>query len=455
MLRRWMGQCLAILATGLVGVVVAPGCSEVDSMLFIRQVLATKPPDCTVRAGVDSLSYTSGAFDASLKSEYTAQLLVGNQLVARGSSDLVRTESNKVALKSAEVTVLDANDAQLDSFSVPVTGFVDEAQGSEASFGLASVTLVSSRAARLALGLSSTPTAEQLAKAMTPKRVVTRVRVFGQTLGGSDVQSNEFQFIVFVCRGCLVSYPAGVDPDPTDDKLECTGTGLTDVDPTSVCCSPGQDCVSDCRTVGALPLPARPTRQAQALHGAPFAFCPRAFRALSNGEALRRSCLVPANSAKSVDQEHHGERDDLEIEVSGDDDRALLAVAEAGSPLEQQPTREAIQAVVVEAPAAPEHRCERARLPGVDVAKVGPEREDEGQVFLNGGECTHAGCEVHVGEPVGAGVDHRAEAPVPGRAPPEQDVSAEAEVELRLFPQLPSLTDARNAGDDAGVELGV
>lgn len=222
--------CLA-----LTGVVAAPGCAEVDSEMFIRAVVARRPPDCIAAATAEAPTVVNGFLDVSLRSEYVATLLVGNQVLTRGDPATAKTETSRVGLVRAEVSVENASGTQLNSFEVPITGFVNQALGLEPGFGLATVTLIDSKAASLAN-----------AKDASLKRLVSKVRVFGKTLGGAEVQSNEFQFIIFACKGCLINYPDGTD-DPNIDGRDCTLPGTTDLQDNAGACLPGQDTPIDCR----------------------------------------------------------------------------------------------------------------------------------------------------------------------------------------------------------------
>src|SRR5512146_2184814 len=82
------------------------GCADNETMLFVQSVLALSG-DCTAEADPDSKMRLGGVLDTKFSTQYNAVLLVGNQLVARGSRDRLRTESNRIALKGAEVQLLD------------------------------------------------------------------------------------------------------------------------------------------------------------------------------------------------------------------------------------------------------------------------------------------------------------------------------------------------------------
>jgi hypothetical protein len=214
---------------------ITPGCTtDVQSMLFIRQVQATVAPACAVDNSPDSAALTAGTLDTAFRTVYQANVLVGNQLVARGSPQLSRTETSNVQFRSASVRIENAEGTQLSAFTVPITGFVEASLAGTASYGVASVPLIDNAAATAANADAG------------PKRLFSYIKIKGETLGGSEVESAEFGFPITVCKGCLVSFPADAD-DPTIDGPDCKnteGTGNTG----DQACFPGQDGAVDCRS---------------------------------------------------------------------------------------------------------------------------------------------------------------------------------------------------------------
>jgi hypothetical protein len=200
------------------------GCSEADnSSMFIRGVLALQSPDCIAKADPSSTMLLEGVLDLAFRTNYQAALLVGNQLVAQGSHDQVRTETSRIVVKGAIVTVRDAKGASLTSYTVDATGVIDPASGSDPNYGVVAVELI--------------PDSLQL----TPNtRVTADVQVFGDTLGDRSITSADLLFPIEVCYGCLVSFPADAI-DPTTPN-QCVGTTTQD-EP----CFVGQDAPIDCR----------------------------------------------------------------------------------------------------------------------------------------------------------------------------------------------------------------
>src|SRR5882757_5425154 len=171
-------------AMALAPVLVAgTGCADSESMLFIRQAQALVAGKCTVDNSPSSVSLLHGSLDIAFQSQYRADLLVGNQLVPRGNSSQLRTETARVQIQGSIVRAEDANGALAwGPVTVPGSGFVDPASGADASFGVISSVLLGSE-----LAASIGP---QLQADRTLVRHYTSVaRVFGRTLGGMAIES--------------------------------------------------------------------------------------------------------------------------------------------------------------------------------------------------------------------------------------------------------------------------
>lgn len=184
-----------------------PSCATNDSMMYIVGVAAREQGSCTVSADLENPVLARGTMDRLLASEYTAALMVGNQLTQRGSRERLRTETSKVALKGAEVRLENTQGALLvPAFSAIGTGFVDASEGVDAAPAVMFATLIPA----------------SIAGSLTPGTVVSKVRVFGTTLGGEDVESAELLFPIQVCDGCLVSFPASArDLTADGDTYQC------------------------------------------------------------------------------------------------------------------------------------------------------------------------------------------------------------------------------------------
>jgi hypothetical protein len=172
------------------GALAALGCEENESSLFIVGVLAIERSDCILTPEGTSILRTDGVLDLALRSSYTAGLLVGSQLTQRGSRDQLRTETARLSLRGAEVRLASSSGGVIAEYTTIGTGLVHPAGGAEPGYGVMSVDLIPAGAP------------------IGPGLLVANIRVFGDTLGGDEIESNEFSFPIYVCNGCLVSYPA-------------------------------------------------------------------------------------------------------------------------------------------------------------------------------------------------------------------------------------------------------
>jgi hypothetical protein len=206
MRRSLHKSLLAFTATCLVAAAL-PSCATNDSMMYIVGVAVRKAGACAIKADLSGTILAKGTMDRLFATDYIAGLIVGNQLTQRGSRERVRTETSRVALKGAEVKLESPQGAALvPAFSSIGTGFVDASDGTDAAPAAMFATLIpASVAPSLPLGT-----------------VVAKVRVFGTTLGGEDVESSELLFPIEVCEGCLVAFPASArDLTAVGDDYQC------------------------------------------------------------------------------------------------------------------------------------------------------------------------------------------------------------------------------------------
>src|SRR6185295_14801949 len=99
----------------------------------IRQVQApvsSSAGGCTTQPDPSALFLASGTLDLAFRLQYSATLLVGNQLVSRGNNSQLRTETSRVQIQGAVVRVEDPTGAvAFGPVTVPGSGFVDPASG--------------------------------------------------------------------------------------------------------------------------------------------------------------------------------------------------------------------------------------------------------------------------------------------------------------------------------------
>ena len=177
--------------------------------------------------------------------EYDAVFLLANQLVAQSNPNQVQTETANINVQGAIVRVTDAAGNQLDNYTSLTSGTVYAAVGGTPGYAVVSATAISNKALTAAGGTSGG----------NSKTLVSYLKFFGHTLGGDYIESNEFEFPVDVCTGCLVSFSAS-DISPCYSNLNCEcaanplapgcGTGTGTMSATTLPCVFGQDTVMDC-----------------------------------------------------------------------------------------------------------------------------------------------------------------------------------------------------------------
>jgi hypothetical protein len=239
MRQRVILRSVILVGLGALLVTLSPGCKDPDSEMFIQGVLAPSEGDCSYTFSSDAKILVQGTMDIAIKADdYVGVVLVGNQLVRRGNAvEQVRTETSRVVLKTAEVSIENAAGSVVKSYSVPISGFANPGTGDTPGFGGASVVLLDANTAR------------SIGGDLGVHRITSRVRVFGTTIGGSDVQSSEYPFQIEVCAGCLISYSPAND-DPTIEGPDCALR--TESTATTALCNAGQDGPVPCELVCAL-----------------------------------------------------------------------------------------------------------------------------------------------------------------------------------------------------------
>ncbi len=244
--RVWR-HILAASFTACVGGLALPACAHDDSSMYIVHVVAPPKPGqagegCVYPAPSITQTYElSGLFDVGLAGSYSPVVLIGNHLVARGDPTIPRTETNRLSLRGTVVRLTDSQGNEVRSFTSLTEGTIDPQIGTTPGLLDASLTLVDS------------DTADRFRRELTNRAarrtLVAFFKVFGQSLGGTYVESGEFQHIVEVCNGCSVSFPPDAeDPDPQLVHPNCKAGIAAGGSSTIVsACVPGQDQAIDCR----------------------------------------------------------------------------------------------------------------------------------------------------------------------------------------------------------------
>jgi hypothetical protein len=217
----------------LLGIIGTMGsCTEEETGFFIQGNMVLDSPECVARAESSSTLLISGLLDVGIRPDYQATLLVGSQLAPRGDKANLRSETMITTITGAEVQLY-TDTGELDAeFTVPATGVILPEGGAEPGFGIISATLIPAS--------SGVALADELTNPAEVRTRVAKVVVFGKTIGGLEIESAPFNYVIHVCEGCIVDFPAG----GFDPVLGCTGES-TDSAPETPC-HVGQDDPIDC-----------------------------------------------------------------------------------------------------------------------------------------------------------------------------------------------------------------
>lgn len=242
-----IARVLGIAFGGLVTAASVSSCVANDASMVILGILS--PPQSSGSGGASVCLYTPniigpylsfGTMDVAFAEEYVPTMLLGNQLIAQGNASTDRIETNNIVIQGAIVRVTDATGATLDNYTAPGDGFLLPSSGGTPGLGTYSATLVSPKAAdavRQSFGNTFGGT----------KRLVSYVKVFGTTTGGTHIESGEVGIPIDACNGCLVFFPAGSDDPASTTQPNCSLVSSSSSGSTSTPCIFGQDQAIDCR----------------------------------------------------------------------------------------------------------------------------------------------------------------------------------------------------------------
>jgi hypothetical protein len=213
---------LLLAGTGLLG----SSCADNDSTLFIYGVIDINRSQCVASPDAGSVLLASGVMDRLFANGYEAAILVGSHLTERGSREKLRTETSRLTINGAQITLYGTNGAAINVDSA-ATGLVNPASGTDP--GLAAV-------------FARIVRPEDMEALGPDGQIIARIKVLGTTLGGQEIESAEFDYPITICNGCLVSYPT--------ESLDATGKvcvgGDTMMSQTQTVCSLGQDSPVNC-----------------------------------------------------------------------------------------------------------------------------------------------------------------------------------------------------------------
>jgi hypothetical protein len=202
-------------------------CAENESSLFVIGVYALSRTQCVADVSATAVLLPSGTLDRELANGYNAALLVGSHLTQRGSRENLRTETSRLSIEGAHITLYSTTGEELVRPDVAATGLVNPASGTDPGLSVVFAQLI--RPADLeALGPAG--------------QAIARIRIFGTTLGGQEIESGDYDFPIQICNGCLITYPTdSEDSDAPPGQYLCSYAADTMTESTTQACNPGQD----------------------------------------------------------------------------------------------------------------------------------------------------------------------------------------------------------------------
>ena len=288
MKRIWVKVAVSIGAVAIIGAHVS-ACAHNDSSLFIRQVIAPTTPAngiCAYTGDISQPSWPAGILDVAFGgSSYQPAFLLGNQIVTQANQDLEQTETSRIIVTGAISRITDLNGNNLPTmlsnmcqsgdkaacaagknatpifnqggppnpFSTEETTAIEPSDGTTASYSPISITIVDGATIGIVKDYFEAQNALLPGSALGSTNTIellTYTKAEGHTLGGDAEESNEFEFPVTLCFGCLASNVVADSASTIGFCLACpTATGVG----TGTCIA-GQDVPSFINSVPGITL---------------------------------------------------------------------------------------------------------------------------------------------------------------------------------------------------------
>ncbi|MFO0665661.1 MAG: hypothetical protein U0174_17020 [Polyangiaceae bacterium] len=225
---------LRLLVGGALLAAFSAGCEDSNQSFIILGSVIGVPQQtggCNFQVDSDVLVRASGIVDVSLRRSYRAPLAVENQLIVRRDELNARAESNFGVFTSADVRTIDGAGAVVGNFTTPVTQtpVPPGVQRGVVFSDMIDPNLLNRLASQL--------------KLRETRDFVTYVKLHGRTSGNKAIETDEFQFLMQVCNGCLVTFPPA-SVDASIAKPNCRSSENPD---NEAPCSIGADDPVDCR----------------------------------------------------------------------------------------------------------------------------------------------------------------------------------------------------------------
>lgn len=239
-MKRIWGFVVGGVVSTCIGGILLPACAHDDSTLFVQSVLApqlvTPGTGCAYTNDPTQPAIDEGLLDIAIRDTYSAAFLLANQLVPRGDPSAPQTETSFITIKGAVVSITDAGTGMLlrQPFTSLASVVISPAQGSTPGYSaVPDITLIDET------------TVQSLGTLINGEaHLLIFTKFFGTTLGGQYIESNNYQFPVDVCNGCLISFSAA-DISPLCKNANCLGNPNMMAPTVTIPCN-GEDFAIDC-----------------------------------------------------------------------------------------------------------------------------------------------------------------------------------------------------------------
>jgi hypothetical protein len=272
MKRFWVHLGVTVGTAVFTGAIVS-ACAHDDSSLFIRNALAPLTQTmgvCAFTGDVSQTGLSSGVLDLAFGGTvYTPELLLGNQIVTTANEDMEQTETSRIIITGAITRLTDLNGNNLpqmlsamcanhdaaacaaghdalklfnaglppNPFSTEETGAIEPGDGTTASYLAMPITIVDGTTIAILQDYFEQEEALMPGSAIGNSiELLTFTKAEGYTLGGDAEESNEFEFPVLLCYGCLLTNLVTDTASPVGHCIQSPGASAA-----TLPCVPGQD----------------------------------------------------------------------------------------------------------------------------------------------------------------------------------------------------------------------
>ncbi|MCU0663316.1 MAG: hypothetical protein MUC50_13445 [Myxococcota bacterium] len=200
------------------------GCAENEQTFFIEHVKAQpEAPECSVAAGDDGTSI--GLLDVWFNNPYLSYVLVTNHAISREAYESGKAESNGIFIDYSESYVLVNGGLVGERVRTPIDVYLEP----ESSDVVAVTMIPVSSLYGVQRPLNCNPNDLPADDSYSANPAIAVVRLFGHTAGGTEVETQELNFTIQTCCGCLL--------DQRPCQGDCTQYCDDEVTPSAMCTS--------------------------------------------------------------------------------------------------------------------------------------------------------------------------------------------------------------------------